>query len=116
MCQMNGRCVRGLTPLIAMRKRRPQPASARSGHAGASALIIASMISCAQWLVESVTGAGGFGCTIVPGFVSTVTTRNEPEFFGVRGSMRYASAMCTDDIVLGNDELTKPFTCGSDSR
>ena len=55
--------------------------------------MIASMISWAQWLVASVTGAGGFGCTIVPGLVSTFTTRNEPEFFGVRGSMRYASAM-----------------------
>ena len=40
-----------------MRKRRPQPAMARSGQAGASALMIASMISWPQWLVESVTGA-----------------------------------------------------------
>ena len=44
-------------PEIAMRKRRPQPAMARSGQAGASALMIASAISCAQWLVASVTGA-----------------------------------------------------------
>src|SRR5438105_9604009 len=112
MCQMNARFVRGFTPLIAMRKRRPQPAIARSGHAGASALMIASMISWAQWFVDSVTGAGGFGWTIVPGVVRTFTTRNDPEFFGVRGSMRYASAMWTADIVYGYDEFTKPVTCG----
>ena len=45
---MNGFRVRGFTPLIAMRKRRPHPASARPGQAGASARIIASAISWAQ--------------------------------------------------------------------
>ena len=115
MCQMNGRFVRGFTPLIAMRKRRDQPAMARSGHARASALMTASAISCAQWLVASVTGAGGRGCTIVPSRVITFTGRKVPEFFGVRGSMRNASAMCTEDIVLGKDEFTKPFTWGSEA-
>ena len=38
----------GFTPLIAIRKRRPQPESTRPGHAGASARIIASAISWAQ--------------------------------------------------------------------
>ena len=63
---MNWRWVRGLTPLMAMRKRRPQPAMTRSGQEFASALMMASAISCAQWLVASVTGAGGNGHTIVP--------------------------------------------------
>ena len=56
---MNFRLLRGFVPEIAMRKRRDQPASTRSGQLGASALIMASAISCAQWVVESVTGAGG---------------------------------------------------------
>jgi len=47
---------------------------------------MASAISCAQWLVASVTGAGGRGCTIVPSRVITFTGRNAPEFFGVRES------------------------------
>ena len=85
---MNGRLVRGFTPLIAIRKRRPQPAIARSGAAGARALMIASAMSWAQWLVDSVTGAGGNGFTIVPGLAITVTGRNVPEFFGVRGSIK----------------------------
>ena len=58
---------RGSLPWIAMRKRRPQPAIARSGQAGASALMIASMISWPQWLVASVTGAPGLAHTTVPG-------------------------------------------------
>ena len=45
-------------------------------------------MSWAQWLVDSVTGAGGSGFTIVPGLAITVTGRNVPEFFGVRGSIR----------------------------
>src|SRR5215510_10084957 len=110
MCQMNGLRVRGFMPLIAMRKRRPQPESTRSGQAGASARIIASAISWAQWFVASVTGAGGKGHTIVPCRAITLTGRNVPEFFGVRGSMRYAKAMCTADMVFGNEELTKPET------
>ena len=88
MCQMNGLRVRGLTPLIAMRKRRPHPAMARSGQAGASARMIASAISCAQWFVASVTGAAGLGQTIVPCLAITRTGRKVPEFLGVRGSMR----------------------------
>src|SRR5258705_7027925 len=36
-----------------------QPASTRSGQLLASALIMASAISCAQWFVDRVTGAGG---------------------------------------------------------
>src|SRR5262245_35815624 len=101
---MNGRRVRGFTPLIAMRKRRPHPAMTRSGHAGARALMIASAISWAQWLVARVTGAGGFGFTMVPFRAITVTGLKVPSFFGVRGSIRKASAMCTADMVLGNDE------------
>ena len=45
----------------------------------------------------------------------TRTGRNVPEFFGVRGSIRYAKAMCTADIVFGNDEFTNPETCGCES-
>ncbi len=85
---MNLRLFRGFVPEIAMRKRRDQPASTRSGQLLASALIIASAISCAQWLVDSVTGAGGYGQTTVPSFALTVTGRNVPSFFGVRGSIR----------------------------
>src|SRR5688500_6869602 len=110
MCQMNGRFVRGLTPLIAMRKRRDQPASTRPGHAFASALMTASATSCAQWLVARVTGAGAYGHTTVPCLRITFAARKLPEFFGVRGSMRYASAMYTADIVLGSEEFTKPMT------
>src|SRR5438094_7003131 len=106
MCQMNGRFVRGLTPLIAMRKRRDQPASTRPGHERASALIIASAISCAQWFVARVPGAGGRGCTMVPSGVITLTGRDAPESFGVRGVIRNASAMYTADIVSGTDVCT----------
>src|SRR4029453_19485812 len=110
MCQMNGLRVRGFTPLIAIRKRRPHPGSTRSGHAGASARIIASAISWAQWFVARVTGAGGNGHTIVPCRAITFTGRKVPEFFGVSGSMRYAKAMWIDAMVFGDDELTKPGT------
>src|SRR6266536_4505990 len=99
---MNGRLVRGFTPWIAIRKRFDHPAIVRSGQAPASALIIASAMSCAQWLVQSVTGAGGNGHTIVPCLAFTVTGLNVPSFFGVRGSIRYANAMWTDDIVFGH--------------
>src|SRR6516162_4618740 len=51
MCQMKGRLVLGSFPWMAIRKRRPQPARTRSGHAGARALITASAISWAQWFV-----------------------------------------------------------------
>ncbi len=71
-----------------MRKRRPQPAMARSGQAGASALMIASMISCPQWLVHSVTGAPAFAQTTVPGLAITLIGRKVPSFFGVCGSIR----------------------------
>ena len=70
-CQMNLRRVRGSVPAMAMRKRRPHPAMARSGHASASAVMIASTISFEQWLVQSVTGAPSFAQTTVPGFAIT---------------------------------------------
>ena len=101
MCQMNGRPLRGSLPEIAMRKRRPQPAIARSGQAGARALMTASMISWAQWFVASVTGAPSFAHTTVPGFAITVSGRNMPSFFGVCGSIRYASAMTTAERMFG---------------
>ena len=85
-------------------------AMARSGQLRDSALIMASAISCAQWLVASVTGAGGNGHTTVPWRAFTVTGRNVPSFFGVRGSRRYARAMCTAEIVLGYEEFTNPIT------
>src|ERR1700730_3861812 len=110
MCQMKDRRVRGSTPLMAIRNRRDHPAITRSGHAPASALITASPISWPQWLVDSVTGAGGNGHTTVPCFARTVTGRNVPSFLGIAGSIRYARAINTADIVLGYDELTKPTT------
>ena len=88
MCQMKGRRVRGSSPWMAIRKRRPQPAIARSGHAGASALMTASMISWAQWLVQSVTGAARRAHTTVPSRATTVRGRKAPSFFGVCGSIR----------------------------
>ena len=95
-CQINGRPAgspsgaarRGSFPWIAIRKRRPQPAIARSGQAGASALMIASRISWAQWLVASVTGAPGLAQTTVPGLAMISSGRNVPSFFGVSGSIR----------------------------
>src|SRR2546428_11550517 len=110
MCQMNGFRVRGLTPLIAIRKRRPHPAIARSGQAGASARMIASAISWAQWFVASVTGAGGEGQTIVPRFAMTLTGRDGSGVFGGRGAMRQGDAMCPADIVVGKDEMMEPDT------
>ena len=71
-----------------MRKRLDQPAMTRSGHERARALSTASAMSWAQWFVQSVTGAGGLGRTIVPGRARTVTGRKVPAFFGVRGSSR----------------------------
>src|SRR5262249_53463522 len=109
---MNGRFVAGLTPWIAMRNLLDQPAIVRSGHDAESAFHIASAMSCAQWLVHSVTGAGSRGQTTVPWVAFTLTGRNVPSFFGVRGSIRYANAMWTADIVFGHDELMKPLTCG----
>ena len=53
--------VRGSSPWIAIRKRRPQPAMARSGQECRSALMMASTISFEQWLVHSVTGRAGIG-------------------------------------------------------
>ena len=61
---------------------------ARSGQAGASALMIASMISWAQWLVQSVTGAPGLAQTTVPSLAITESGRNAPSFLGVSGSIR----------------------------
>ena len=112
---MNGFCVRGSRPWMAMRNRLPHPAMARSGHAGASAVMIAWMISCEQWLVHSVTGAPSFAHTTVPGFAITSTGRNAPSFFGVCGSIRYASATTTAERMFGYDELTKPTTCSCES-
>ena len=74
---------------------------ARSGQAGASALMIASMISWPQWLVQSVTGAPGRAQTTVPSFAITLTGRKAPSFFGVCGSIRYASATTTAERMLG---------------
>ena len=98
---MNGRPLRGSVPWIAMRKRRPQPASTRVGQAGASALITDSAISCAQWFVQRVSGAGGFAHTTVPALAITVSGRNVPSFFGVSGSIRYARAMATAERMFG---------------
>ena len=85
---MNGRFVAGFTPWIAMRKRLDQPAIVRSGHDAASAFHMASAMSWAQWFVHRVTGAGSRGQTTEPSLAFTVTGRNVPSFFGVRGSIR----------------------------
>src|SRR5512132_1444367 len=99
---------------MAIRKRRPHPAIARSGHAGARALMIASAISCAQWFVQSVTGAGAWAHTTVPSRATTFSGRNVPSFFGVSGSIRYARAIATADRMFAYEELTNPTTCGWD--
>src|SRR5205823_10660361 len=96
-----GTFARGSLPWIAMRNRRPQPAIARSGQAGAKALMIASMISWPQWLVANVTGAPGRAHTTVPSLAMTVTGRKVPSFFGVSGSIRYDSATTTDEYMFG---------------
>src|SRR5262249_24893163 len=97
---------------IAIRKRRPQPAIARCGHAGARALMIASAISWAQWLVQSVTGAGALAHTTVPSRATTCRGRNVPSFFGVSGSIRYARAIAAADRMLAYAELMKATTWG----
>src|SRR6202048_5229441 len=107
MCQMKPRSVRGSRPWIAMRKRRPQPAMARSGQAGASALITASMISLPQWLVHNVTGAPALAHTTVPGLAITLSGRNAPSFLGVSGLIRYASAAATAARMFAQDELAE---------
>src|SRR6266699_6690365 len=115
MGEMKPRSVRGSRPWMAMRKRRPQPAMARSGQAEASALITASMISLPQWLVHKVTGAPALAHTTVPGLAITLSGRKAPSFFGVSESIKYASAAATPARMLAYDELTKLVTSGSDA-
>ncbi len=112
---MKRRPLRGSTPFSAMRSRRPQPPIARSGHAGASATMIASMISLEQWLVHIVTGAPSRAQTMVPSFSTTFSGRNAPSFLVMSGSSRKAKAIATADWVLAKEELMKPVTCGSES-
>src|SRR5205807_9296553 len=104
-CQRNERSLRGSLPWIATRKRRPQPAIARSGQAGASALTIASMISWPQWLVHNVSGKPSSAHTTVPGLAISSTGRNVPSFFGVSGSIRNDNATTTAEYVLAYEEL-----------
>ena len=115
MCQMKRRPLRGSVPFSAMRRRRPQPPIARSGQAGASATMIASMISLEQWLVHMVTGAPSRAQTMVPSFNTTCSGRNAPSFLVMSGSSRKAKAIATADCVLAKEELMKPVTCGSES-
>ena len=49
-----------------------------------SLMVIRVPIGIAMFMI----GAGGYGQTIVPCFALTVSGRNVPSFFGVRGSMR----------------------------
>src|SRR5260370_21781241 len=98
-----------------MRKRRPQPAIARSGQAGAKALTIASMISWPQWLVHRVSGSPSSAHTIVPGLAISSLGRKVPSFFGVSGSIRNDSATTTAEYVLAYEELTKLCTSACDS-
>src|SRR3982751_7151725 len=65
MCQMKLRPLRGFSPWMAIRKRRPQPAIARSGQDADSAFTMASTISLEGWLVHSVTGRPGSDQTMV---------------------------------------------------
>src|ERR1700742_3345167 len=92
-CQMNCRPLRGFSPWIAIRKRRPQPAIARSGHDCDIALTIASTISFDGWLVHSVTGRPGSAHTTVPCFAITLRGRSAPEFLGMSASIRKAKAI-----------------------
>ena len=85
---MKLRPLRGFSPWMAMRKRRLQPAIARSGHEADSALMIASTISFEGWLVHSVTGRPGSAHTMVPCFAITFSGRSAPSFFGISGSIR----------------------------
>ena len=86
--------------MIAMRRRLPQPAMVRSGQARESATTIASMISWAQCEVDIVTGAPGFGATMVPGRNRIVTGRIAPSFFAISGSTRKESAIATAERVF----------------
>ena len=85
---MKFRPVRGSSPWIAIRKRRLQPAIARSGQDADSAFTIASTISFEGWLVHSVTGRPGSAHTIVPCFAMTFSGRSAPVFFGISASIR----------------------------
>ena len=82
-----GTCAR--VPALDRDAEAAAPAGHRAlGQAGASALMIASMISWPQWLVAKVTGAPGLAQTTVPGLAMTVIGRKVPSFFGVCGSIR----------------------------
>src|SRR5215471_3827040 len=82
-CQMNVFPVRGFSPWMAMRNRRPQPAITRSGQEADNAFVIASMISLEGWLVQSVTGYPGSDHTMVPCLAITFSGWKVPEFFGI---------------------------------
>ena len=80
--------VRGSSPWIAIRKRRLQPAIARSGQDADNALTIASTISLEGWLVHSVTGRPGSAQTTVPCLAITFSGRSAPVFLGISASIR----------------------------
>ena len=62
--------------------------------------------------MQSVTGAGATAHASVPSRAITVTGRNVPSFFGMSGSIRYASAMATDARMFAYEELMNDVTCG----
>ena len=88
MCQMKFLPLRGSSPWIAIRNRRPQPAIARSGQEADIAFTIASTISLEGWLVHSVTGRPGSAQTIVPCLAITFSGRSAPVFLGMSASIR----------------------------
>ena len=113
---MNVLPVRGSSPWIAMRKRRPQPAIARSGQDADSALMIASTISFERWLVHSVTGRARIG----PHDRALLGDHlQRPEravvLWGSRRRSDRQSAIATAACMLACEELTKLVDCGSES-
>src|SRR6201996_9006893 len=111
---MNGLPLRGFSPWIAMRKRRLQPAIARSGQDCDIALTMASTISLEGWLVHSVTGRPGSAHTIVPCFAITLSGRSAPEFLGMSASIKNANAIEHAACMLACEEFTKLVDCGSE--
>src|SRR4030081_1732358 len=106
---------RGSSPWIAIRKRRPHPAIARSGHEADIALTMASTISFEGWLVHSVTGRPGSAQTMVPCLATSLSGRNAPAFFGISASIKQAKAITTAACMLACEEFTKLVDWGSDS-
>src|SRR5262245_61856048 len=102
----NGRPVRGLKPIVAGAHQRAQHASTLSGVACASASQTASMIACADAIVQPVQAAGSTGFTTEPAGASTCRARNAPSLKRTSDPSDMNNARNADDAVFGSVLLT----------